>query len=250
MASNIYLIRKNGNPRSVQYTQVENVYLSGLRTAHAAVSGNAGTGVVTITGSTIADGMQIIFTSLTGGSGVSIGVAYFAVSSSGETCQLATTEGGSAIALGTNITAGSVIVVAQQMRVWSGEYRDIFDTTNGPLQQSGSYNNYSSGGTPTTFHASTAVTNAAGIALLPQNPVTVEKTGNEGGSSAAYTGLFESVAGFSVSLSDELAHSPLRQTFVNRSFWVFDLGSSHQPRYLYAEYQPGDVIANNAPSSY
>lgn len=220
MASTIYLIRKNGNPRSVQYTQVENVYLSGMRTAYAAVSGNAGTGVVTITGSTIADGMQIIFTSLTGGSGVSTGVAYFAVSSSGATCQLATTEGGSAVALGTNITAGSVIVVAQQMRVWSSEFRDIFTPEGIRLGAL----------TSSTLNTMTAAT-VTGVSITSPSPPTVDGT-------------------IGTSNSDEIGHHPLRQTFVNRSFWVFDLGSSHQPRYLYAEYQPGDVIANNAPSSY
>lgn len=223
MASNIYLIRKNGNPRSVQYTQVENVYLSGLRTAYAAVSGDAGTGVVTITGSTIADGMQIIFTSLTGGSGVSTGVAYFAVNSSGATCQLATTEGGSAIALGTNITAGSVIVVAQQMRVWSSEFRDIFTPDGVKYGELGLI-------VSNSLQTMTAAT-VSGLTYTPGSPP------NASGTLAA-------------SDSDEIGHHPLRQTFVNRSFWVFDLGSSHQPRYLYAEYQPGDVIANNAPSSY
>ena len=226
MASNIYLIRKNGNPRSVQYTQVENVYLSGLRTAYAAVSGDAGTGVVTITGSTIADGMQIIFTSLTGGSGVSTGVAYFAVNSSGATCQLATTEGGSAIALGTNITAGSVIVVAQQMRVWSSEFRDIF-TPDGVR-----YGHLGIAGNLYSLQTMTAAT-VSGLTYTdtPGSPPNASGT-------------------LATSDSDEIGHHPLRQTFVNRSFWVFDLGSSHQPRYLYAEYQPGDVIANNAPSSY
>lgn len=223
MASNIYLIRKNGNPRSVQYTQVENVYLSGMRTAYAAVTGNAGTGVVTITGSTIADGMQIIFTSLTGGSGVSTGVAYFAVNSSGATCQLATTEGGSAIALGTNITAGSVIVVAQQMRVWSSEFRDIFTPDGVKYGELGLI-------VSNSLQTMTAAT-VSGLTYTPGSP-----------SSASGT--------LATSDSDEIGHHPLRQTFVNRSFWVFDLGSSHQPRYLYAEYQPGDVIANNAPSSY
>lgn len=223
MASNIYLIRKNGNPRSVQYTQVENVYLSGLRTAYAAVSGDAGTGVVTITGSTIADGMQIIFTSLTGGSGVSTGVAYFAVNSSGATCQLATTEGGSAIALGTNITAGSVIVVAQQMRVWSSEFRDIFTPDGAKYGELGLIGSNS-------LQTMTAAT-VSGLTYTPGEPPEVSGT-------------------LAASDSDEIGHHPLRQTFVNRSFWVFDLGSSHQPRYLYAEYQPGDVIANNAPSSY
>ena len=249
MASDIFLYRKDRRWQKV--SKVQEVSLTGGQTAYASVGGNATTNVVTITGATLANGMLVAFTSITGGAGLSTGVAYYAIDASGATCKLSLTQGGAAIDFTTNITAGSVIVAIDEMRVWSGEYRDIFDTTNGPLQQSGSYNNNPSGGTSKTVYASAAVTNAAGIALLPQNPVTVEKAGESdiGGGNAVYTGLFESVAGFSVSLSDELAHFPLRQTLLNRTFWKFDRGTSISPRYLYAEYMQGDQILDNPPET-
>lgn len=221
--TDVYLIRKAANPRSVKYSKITDVFLSGLRTAYAAVTGNAGTGVVTITGATLANGMQIIFTSLTGGSGLSTGVAYFAISSSGATCQLSLSEGGSAVALGTNITAGTAIVVGNQMRVWTSEYRDIFSSTiTGP--------------------ATATVGTIAGDGFTASMPgVMTDVAFTTGGGVSTVTPTIGTN-------SDEVAHSPLRQTLVNRTFWVFDRGSGETPRYLYAEYQTGDVIADNAPS--
>ena len=220
--TDVYLIRKAANPRSVKYSKITDVFLSGLRTAYAAVTGNAGTGVVTITGATLANGMQIIFTSLTGGSGLSTGVAYFAISSSGATCQLSLSEGGSAVALGTNITAGTVIVVGNQMRVWTSEYRDIFSSTiTGP--------------------ATATVGTIVGDGFTASMPGVMTDV-------AFTTGTANTVTPTIGTNSDEVAHSPLRQTLVNRTFWVFDRGSGETPRYLYAEYQTGDVIADNAPS--
>ena len=249
MASDIFLYRKDRRWQKV--SKVQEVSLTGGQTAYASVSGNATTNVVTITGATLANGMLVAFTSITGGTGLSTGVAYYVIDASGATCKLSLTQGGAAIDFTTNITAGSVIVAIDEMRVWSGEYRDIFDNTNGPLQQAGTYTKDPTGGASRDVYASAAVTNAAGIALLPQNPVTVEKAGesDRGGANAVYTGIFESVAGFSVSLSDELAHFPLRQTLLNRTFWKFDRGTSISPRYLYAEYMQGDQILDNPPET-
>jgi hypothetical protein len=218
MATDIYLCRRTASPRSIKYSAVTEVALSGLRTAYAAVTGNSGTGVVTITGSTMADGMQVIFTSLTGGSSLSTGVAYFAVNSSGATCKLATTEGGTAIALGSNITAGSAIVVNPQFRVWSSEFRDIFTPVGVAL----------SSGNPLIVGSVTSMTG-----------LTIENPASNGNS---VTGTIQAAD------SDEIKHVPLRQTLVNRTFWIFDRGASVAPRYLYAEYQAGDVIADNAPT--
>jgi hypothetical protein len=217
MAQDVYLIRRTANPRSVKYSAVTEVVLSGLRTAYAAVTGVSATGVVTITGSTMADGMQVIFTSLTGGSSLSTGVAYFAVNSSGATCKLATTEGGTAIALGSNITAGSAIVVNPQFRVWSSEFRDVFQSSVSGT--SGSYGPFS--------------------LTTPGQIIDAEVAATAGGAKLTPT--------FSADSDDE-AHYPLRQTLVNRTFWIFDRGASAAPRYLYAEYQAGDVIADNAPT--
>lgn len=248
MASDIFLYRKDRRWQKV--SKVQEVSLTGGQTAYASVSGNATTNVVTITGATLANGMLVAFTSITGGAGLSTGVAYYVIDASGATCKLSLTQGGAAIDFTTNITAGSVIVAIDEMRVWSGEYRDIFDSTNGPLQQAGSYTNGPDDNQNTTqVTASAAVTNTGGIVLLPQNPVTVATAGSTYNGRATNTGLFESVAGFSVSLSDELAHFPLRQTLLNRTFWKFDRGTSISPRYLYAEYMQGDQILDNPPET-
>lgn len=236
MAQDVYLIRRTANPRSVKYSAVTEVVLSGLRTAYAAVTGNSGTGVVTITGSTMADGMQVIFTSLTGGSSLSTGVAYFAVNSSGATCKLATTEGGTAIALGSNITAGSAIVVNPQFRVWSSEFRDVFTG----LGVQGAASAGSSGGS--SYNAALGAPQGFGIYADPNAAI----TGSLVTSGVGFDGYLEGTP--KATVSDDVGHYPLRQTLVNRTFWIFDRGASAAPRYLYAEYQAGDVIADNAPT--
>lgn len=213
-ATDLYLIRGN-NLTWAKIDAVLDVYLSGTKTAYAAVTGNAGTGVVTITGATLADGMTVTFTALTGGSGLSTGLAYFVISASGATCQLSLTEGGSAVALGTNVTAGSVIVTAQQMRIWSSEFRDVFSSSLVGTTIVG----------PPGFSSS-----APGLAT------TLNYTGN---STALTVGTN----------SDEVAHEPLRQTFLNKSFWIFDRGASATPRFLPSEYMEGDIIATNPPQT-
>lgn len=220
-ATDLYLIRGN-NLTWAKIDSVVDVYLSGTKTAYAAVTGNAGTGVVTITGSTLADGMTVTFTSLTGGAGLSTGLAYFVISASGATCQLSLTEGGSAVALGTNITAGSVIVTTQQMRVWSSEFRDQFSST---------IQGVSSGPSPGVFSVSVP-------GLL--SSATDTYTG------VAPTATVTPTVGTN---SDEVAHNPLRQTFLNRSFWIFDRGASATPRFLPSEYMEGDIIATNPPQT-
>lgn len=226
-ATDLYLIRGN-NLTWAKIDAVLDVYLSGTKTAYAAVTGNAGTGVVTITGSTLADGMTVTFTSLTGGAGLSTGLAYFVINASGATCKLSLTEGGSAVALGTNITAGSVIVTTQQMRVWSSEFRDQFTTSISGQQftaagaVAGSFSS-SFPGLATNVEAETATT------ATPSAVSTVTPTISTN--------------------SDEVAHNPLRQTFLNKSFWLFDRGASATPRYLPSEYMEGDIIATNPPQT-
>lgn len=222
-ATDLYLIRNN-NLTWAKIDAVLDVYLSGTKTAYASVTGNAGTGVVTITGSALANGMTVTFTALTGGSGLATGVAYFVIAASGATCQLSLTEGGSAVALGTNVTAGSVIVTTQQMRVWSSEFRDQFSST---------IQGVSSGTSPGVFSVSVPglLSSATDTytAVAPPNTATVTPTVGTN--------------------SDEVAHNPLRQTFLNRSFWIFDRGASATPRYLPSEYMEGDIIATNPPQT-
>ena len=229
-ATTLYLIRNN-NLTWAKIDDVLDVFLSGTKTAYASATGNAGTGVVTITGATLADGMQVTFTSLTGGSGVAVGIPYFAINSSGSTCKLALTEGGSAVALGTNITAASVIVTAQQMRVWSAEFRDVF-TGSSTLQYA------AAGATTGLVPVSTGIVFDGTLTVTPPT----------GGVTPTGMSIAPSTAPFG-STSDEVAHKPLRQTFLNRSFWLFDRGVSATPRYLPAEYMEGDIIATNPPQT-
>ena len=228
MASDIFLYRKDRRWQKV--SKVQEVFLTGGQTAYASVTGNATTNVVTITGATLADGMIVTFTSLTGGAGLSANVGYYAVNSSGATCQLALTQDGAAIDFTTTITAGAAIVAIDNMRVWSGEYRDIFST------------------------AASADTETSGAFLAPRGSLSMPGIG-DASFSWQNTGTYPnnittSQASPTISIySDEAAHAPLRQTLLNRTFWKFDRGASISPRYLYAEYMQGDQVLDNPPET-
>jgi hypothetical protein len=222
-ASDIYLYRKDR--RWQKCSKVLEVFLSGSQTAYASVTGNATTNVVTITGATLANGMQATFTNIVGGSGLTANTAYYVIAASGATCQLSLTQGGSAIDFTTNITAGSVIVSNEQMRVWSSEFRDIFQTSSSGVGNGaiGSSSNYST--------------------VLPG-------IGDPDIIISAPSGTFKVQNHNNLTLySDEAAHAPLRQTLLNRTFWIFDRGASVDPRYLYAEYIQGDQILDNPPET-
>lgn len=53
----------------------------------------------------------------------------------------------------------------------------------------------------------------------------------------------------STAQSDEVSHWALRQTQLTISFWKIDRGASVSPRYLYAQYQEGDIFARNPPQT-
>lgn len=235
-ATTLYLIRSS-NLTYAKQESVLDVYLSSKQTAYASVTGVAATDIVTITGATLADGMLIILTSLTGGSGLSTGVGYYAVNSSGSTCQLATTPGGSAIDFTTNITAGSAIVQAAPMRVWSTDFRDIFsDTVTADVAPADA--EYG----PNAFDGQSMTLTGA---LIPTS-LEIKQYAQDTGSIAQY-GLF--VDGVTPTGSDEKVHYPLRQTLLNKTFWIFDRGASATPRYIPAEYQEGDIIATSPPNT-
>lgn len=233
----LYLIRSSNLTYAKQESVVD-VFLSSKGTAYASVTGVASTDVVTITGATLANGMLVTLTSLTGGSGASTGVGYYAIDASGATCKLSLTPGGTAINFTTDITAGSVIVQAAPMQVWSTEFRDIFDSTVSAKAAPDSAV-YAPGdpftGETTTFNG----------ALVPTS-VDIKKYAESTGPVSQY-GLFVETA--STSGSDDILHLPLRQTLLNRSFWIFDRGASATPRYLPAEYQEGDIIATSPPNT-
>lgn len=236
-ASDLYLYRKDR--RWQKCSKVLEVFLSGSQTAYASVTGNATTNVVTITGATLANGMQVTFTNIVGGSGLTANTAYYVIAASGATCQLSLTQGGSAIDFTTNIVSGSVIVSNEQMRVWSSEFRDIFGNTTSLFAANGLVN---AGGVP----ISSLSPFAASAAVMPSTFI----GGSSGYASGIDCGL--TVVGksdLSASISDEIHHFPLRQTLLNKTFWIFDRGASVDPRYLYAEYIQGDQILDNPPET-
>lgn len=222
----LYLIRSN-NLTFAKQEGVIDVFLSGSQTAYASVTGNATTEIVTITGATLANGMQVTFTNIVGGSGLTANTAYYVIAASGATCQLSLTEGGSAIDFTTNITAGSVIVSNEQMRVWSSEFRDIF--AGSPILLSNT----------NSFGTATLATVTSVKALDPVvGPIAVSTSDPGSAVSAA----------IKATTSDEIDHFPLRQSLLNKTFWLFDRGASATPRYLPAEYQEGDIIATSPPN--
>jgi hypothetical protein len=234
MAQDVYLYRKDRRWQKV--SNVIELTMTSNQTAYASITGVAGTGIITVTGATLVNGQIFTPTALTGGSGVSVGVGYYIIDASAATGKLSLTPGGSAVALGTNITAGSGIVSQPELCVWSSEFRDIFNNTNTIYADPGGTIPFGN----TAFNVD--------VALIP--------------GSLAYAQVFDATTptpGFptgglatdsaTTSISDEINHYPLRQTFLKKSFWKFDRGASVEPRYLYAEYMLGDQILDNPPET-
>ena len=221
MATDIYLYRKDR--RWQKASKVIDVTLTSNQTAYASVTGVASTNIVTITGATLADGQILTLSQKTGGSGISLGVGYYIINASGATGELALTPGGSAVALGTNISAGAGIVSQPDLCVWSSEYRDIFSSNVDGTKQGG------------------------GLSGLLESSNSVMSYSGPGIASATTTG--NNVLITVTNQSDEVAHAPLRQSFLKRTFWKFDRGASAAPRYLYAEYIQGDQILDNPPET-
>ena len=235
MATDIYLYRKDR--RWQKASKVIEVTMTSNQTAYAGITGVASTNIVTVTGATLADGQILTLSAKTGGSGLSLGVGYYIINASGATGQLSLTPGGSVVALGTNITAPSAGIVSQpELSVWSSEYRDIFSSSvevNNPIPAGATG---IGGNVPFTSN----------VSLIP-GLLNSELLTNPGGFILPNIGLVGS--NVTTSTSDEIAHVPLRQTFLKRSFWKFDRGASAAPRYLYAEYMIGDQILDNPPET-
>jgi phage gp37-like protein len=89
--------------------QASGLVIEDTVTAFTTVTGDAGTDIITATGSAFANGQRVRFTALTGGAGLNTTTNYFVINVSGATFQLSTTEGGSASLFTTNITAGTLL---------------------------------------------------------------------------------------------------------------------------------------------
>jgi hypothetical protein len=220
MATDIYLYRKDR--RWQKASKVIDVTLTSNQTAYAGVT--SAVNVITVPGASLINGQILTFGSVSGGSGVSVGVGYYIVGATGSTiANLSLTPGGSVVAIGTAITAGTVIVSQPELCVWSSEYRDIFASNVDGTRQEG------------------------GMSGLLESSNSVMSYSGPGIASATTTG--DNVLITVTNQSDEVAHAPLRQSFLKRTFWKFDRGASAAPRYLYAEYLTGDQILDNPPET-
>lgn len=238
--TNLYLIRNN-NLTWAKYSGVVDVFLSTKETFYASVTGDEGTDVVTITGASLNDGNLITLTSLAvgEGDGLATGFTYYAIDASGATCKLSLTPGGSAVDFTTDITSATAIVSNDSMRAWSSEFRDIF-TASTPIQT-----NLEEADASGNWYGGQEVTSP--VAALPTGLKNYDSVVNAPGTQAEATEWRLTADAFTASVSDEINHFPLRQTLLQKTFWLFDMGASAQPRYLPAEYQEGDIIATSPP---
>lgn len=81
------------------------------------VTGDAATDVITATGHIYTSNQTVIFSTITGGAGLSANTVYFVRDISGSTFKVSATSGGAAINFTTNITAGSVIAIQANVAI-------------------------------------------------------------------------------------------------------------------------------------
>lgn len=195
----------------VKYATCTAVAMTGQTASYGSVTGVATTDIITVPGSAFVNGNALTFTSLTGGAGLATGTKYYVIGASGTTFQLATSQGGTAINFTTNITAGTVLVQTDDLLVWSSEFRDTFSSQIQAASVAGA-NSYAGPGANTEFTVS----------------------------SASWTGT-------TARESDEVAHVPLRQNQLARSYWKFTMSAGASP--LYAEVLDGDMLSDTAPNT-
>lgn len=234
MATSLYLCRKNG--RFFRYDDVQAVSLTGAIETYSGVSGVASTNVVTISGATLSNGLQLVFSIATPVVGCNIvaGRTYFARDCSGATCKLEEYVGAGVFSLGANFSDFNVTVQSDELKVWSSEYRDIFTDEN-------TMRAVPPGKTPPPIIAGDTYNAAAAFLPGDMNIIKVASSTTD-----TYQVVSESIT---ATYSDEKAHFPLRQTFLPRTHWKFDMGSSVAPRYLYAEWLTGDAVTPNPPNT-
>ena len=136
-ASTIYLIRKNR--QWAKYDLIEGLTITGAISSYSSVTGVASTDVITVSGSAIPTGTPFYFQSIAGGAGLTTSTIYWAVSSSGSTLKASLTPGGAAVDFTTDITAAVIIATADELNVWSSEFRDIFNQTGAAGLASGTF---------------------------------------------------------------------------------------------------------------
>lgn len=245
MATDIYLIRKNQT--FAKYSQVEEVDLTS----------SASYGVVglsaDITNNTIScpsgipnpnSGVLVYFDSLPVGTGLTDNRLYYVINS-GATFQVASTVDGGPVDLLAVLTGATMTVISDdEMKVWSSEYRDQFASTissinSGPAQESGVVSFNSSMSAPAILEKGETRSGARPPLEALVCPDIV----------ACQYDSYQQTSPTIGAKSDELAHVPLRQSLLKKTHWKMDRGASVTPRYLYAVWADGDIIADNPPDT-
>lgn len=248
MATDIYLIRKNQT--FAKYSQVEEVDLTS-----SASYGVAGLSA-DVTNNTIScpsgipnpnSGVLVYFDSLPLGTGLTDNRLYYVINS-GATFQVALTVDGGPVDLLAVLTGATMTVLSDdEMKVWSSEYRDQFASTistvnSQPGQESGVI----------TFNSSMS---APGILLSGESRSGIAPPEHEISPIAPCDTIGCQFDSFQLTTptigdkSDELSHTALRQSLLKKTHWKFDRGASVAPRYLYAVWADGDIIADNPPDT-
>lgn len=242
MATDLYLIRKNQN--FTKFLQVVDVSLSS-------------SGAYTISGITVdtstelltcpvgvpapTSGAMVYFSSLAGGAGLSINTAYYVINSSGNSFHLSNLPDGAVINITTPITSSVMIVTADdQIKIWSSEYRDLFATQSNASGQ-GSGWVYPSGVLEVPKVSLQSSFPGIGKADTSFNCLATNASG--------YQQNTASLTPTIIVASDEANHTPLRQSLLKRTHWRFDKGATIAPRYLYAQWQEGDIISDTPPDT-
>lgn len=238
MATDLFLIRKNQT--FAKYSQVEGVSLTSSTTyATAGITGNSTTNFLTGTIAAPAAGSLVYFSALTGGTGLLTNQMYYVISPSGNDFKLTKTPEGAEVDFTTPVTAATMTVLADdEIKVWSSEYRDLFATQGSADGSEGMYV------IPSGSVAPASISGQFSFPGIGAGQSTLSFTG--GTLNPSYNATFTPTV---TVMSDEAAHAPLRQTLLKRTHWKFDMGASVTPQYLYASWQDGDTIANNAPDS-
>jgi hypothetical protein len=238
MGTDIYLYRKDR--RWQKFSKIDEIVLTGVQAVYQGVTGSNSSDELTIASNRLFNGDAVYFQAITGGSALSVNVTYYVINKSGNNFQLASTVGGSALNLGSDITAGTLVQTQPDMNVWSSEYRDIFGNTTDLFTQLGI-------DTPTGVPYVGLSTFSAAAAAVPSSfaggGVVVTGSVNAGGLSVLGT------TDLSVSISDEISHTDLRQSIIKKTHWRFRQANSATPTYLYATWADGDQISNEPPET-
>lgn len=242
MATDLFLVRKNQT--FAKYTQVVDVSLTSSGAYSGAISSaNTTTDTLTWALPAPAAGVSAYFSAVSIG-GLTSNKTYYILNPSGNSFQLAEVNAPTTpIDISAFVSGTLVIVADDEMKVWSSEYRDQFASTistvnSQPGQESGVI----------TFNSSMS---APGILLngesrsgfaLPKYPLA-------GCEIACQFDSFQLTTPTIGDKSDELSHTALRQSLLKKTHWKFDRGASVAPRYLYAVWTDGDIIADNPPDT-